>query len=226
MLSDPAGRQRLIAGAAERPPTYDLGAIYPMPAGDARYEFSPTESLAAEAGRRGVSPAEAFIDLTLEQGGRTLFLWPFLNDDVAAVEEMLRNPLTVLGLADAGAHVGQIMDASQPTWFLGHWVRDRGLSDLGPAVSRLTSIPAQLFGIADRGTLTPGAFADVNVFDLAALRLPQPEYVHDFPTGAGRFIQRAEGYHYTVVNGEVFMEDGEHAGALAGRTMRSGAATG
>jgi N-acyl-D-aspartate/D-glutamate deacylase len=224
VLADPVGRQRLLDGVAERPPTYDLDAIYPLPAGDARYEFAPTESLAAVAGRRGVTAAQAFIDLTLEQDGRTLFLWPFLNDDVAAVEEMLRNPLTVLGLADAGAHVGQIMDASQPTWFLGHWVRDRGLSDLGPAVSRLTSIPAQLFGIADRGTLTPGAFADVNVFDLAAMRLPQPEYVHDFPTGAGRFIQRAEGYRYTLVNGEVFMEDGEHAGALAGRTLRSGTA--
>jgi N-acyl-D-aspartate/D-glutamate deacylase len=69
--------------------------------------------------------------------------------------------------------------------------------------------------------LTPGAFADINVIDLDGMRLPTPEYVHDFPGGAGRYIQRSAGYDATVVNGAVFMEDGEHTGALAGRTVRS-----
>ena len=61
--------------------------------------------------------------------------------------------------------------------------------------------------------LTPDAQAE--------LHLPVPEYVHDFPNGAGRYIQGSSGYDYTLVNGEVFMDHGEHTGALAGRLLRS-----
>ena len=134
---------------------------------------------------------------------------------------MLDDPVVTLGLADAGAHVGQIMDASQPTFFITYWVRERERWSLEEAVRRLTSDTADLFGVRDRGRLQPGAFADVNVFDLDAMTLHQPEYVHDFPGGAGRFVQRADGYAATVVNGQVFMEHGEHTGAFAGRLLRS-----
>ena len=143
--------------------------------------------------------------------------WPFLNDDLDAVATMLRHPDTVMGLADAGAHVGLIMDSSQPTFLLTYWVRDQGLLSVGEAIRRLSSEPAQLFDLADRGALVPGAYADVNVIDLDGLGLPQPEYVYDYPAGAGRYVQRARGYEWTIVNGEVFMEHGRHAGALAGR---------
>jgi N-acyl-D-amino-acid deacylase len=220
-LRDPVGRARLIESAESHPTRYPLDAVYVQPADLARYEFDPEDSLEAVAIARGKGAAETFIDLTLEQDGLTLFLWPFLNDDHRAVREMLESPLTVLGLADAGAHVGQIMDASQPTWFLSNWVRDRGLCSVGEGIRRLTSEPADLFGIADRGRLVPGGKADITVFDLDGMSLPLPEYVHDFPSGAGRFIQRAEGYAWTVVNGEVFMENGQHTGALAGRTLRN-----
>jgi dihydroxyacetone kinase-like protein len=76
------------------------------------------------------------------------------------------------------------------------------------------------FGIADRGVLRPGAFADCNVIDPEQLALPVPEYWHDFPHGAGRYAQRAAGYAYTLVNGRVFLEDGRHSGELAGRVLR------
>jgi N-acyl-D-aspartate/D-glutamate deacylase len=69
--------------------------------------------------------------------------------------------------------------------------------------------------------LRAGTYADVNVLDLEAMSLPQPEYVHDFPNGAGRFVQRSTGYVHTFVNGRSFMENGEHTGELAGRTLRS-----
>ena len=88
-------------------------------------------------------------------------------------------------------------------------------------VRRLTSDTAALFGIKDRGVLGPGAYADVNVIDLDGLTLHQPEFVHDFPGGAGRYIQRADGYDCTIVNGQVFMERGEHTGSLAGTLLRS-----
>lgn len=219
-LRDPDRRAALIESARDLP-TIPPDELFVLPAGDARYDLPAEESLAGHAARLGVTPAEAFIDLSLEREGALLLNWPFLNDDLSAVEMMLTHPHTVMGLADAGAHVGLIMDSSQPTFLLSHWVRDRGLLSVGEAVRKLTSETARVMGIADRGVLAPGACADVNVLDLDGLGLPQPEYVHDYPNGAGRFVQQARGYAWTLVNGEVFMADGEHTGALAGATLRS-----
>jgi len=218
-LRDPAWRRRLIDEGAV--PVIDLTRVHVLPDGEPRYDQGSDQSLAAHAQRRGVSPVEAFIDLTLERDGRLLLNWPFLNQDFDAVETMLRNPAVVLGLADAGAHVGQIMDASQPTFFLSYWVRERGICSIGEGIRRLTSDTAELFGLEDRGVLRPGAFADINVIDVDGLRLHAPEYVHDFPGGAGRFVQRADGYDCTLVNGQVFMEAGEHTGRLAGQLLRA-----
>jgi N-acyl-D-amino-acid deacylase len=199
----------------------DLERLYVLPDGPARYDCDPASSLAAIAHERGVSPAAAFIELALETDGALVCNMPFLNQRLDAVEEMLDDPLVTLGLADAGAHVGQIMDASQPTFFLTYWVGERRRWSLPEAIRRLTSDTADLFGIRDRGRLAPGAYADVNVIDLDALALPHPEFVHDLPHGAGRYVQRAAGYDHTIVNGVPFMESGEHTGALPGRLLRS-----
>jgi N-acyl-D-amino-acid deacylase len=220
-LRDPDRRARLVAEADGGEQPIPADKVWVLPPGPARYDCRPEDSLAEHARRRGVGPAEAFIGLALESEGRVNLNYPFLNQDLAAVEVMLDDPVVTLGLADAGAHVGQIMDSSQPTFFLTHWVRDRGRWSIEEAVRRLTSDTADLFGIRDRGRLTVGAFADVNVIDLEALTLPQPEYVWDFPNGAGRYVQRATGYDHTIVNGRPFMEAGEHTGAFAGTTLRS-----
>jgi N-acyl-D-aspartate/D-glutamate deacylase len=220
IMRDPTRRAELVA-AADGLPTIPMDELYVLPEGDARYDLGSDDTLGAHAKRREVSPAEAFLQLVEERNGKVLVNWPFLNDDLSAVETMLRDPHTVMGLADAGAHVGMIMDSSQPTFYLTYWIRDRGLSGIGEAIRRLTSDTAELFGVTDRGVLRPGAFADVNVIDLDGMRLPQPEYVNDFPRGAGRYVQRATGYDATIVNGAVFMEHGEHTGELAGRLLRS-----
>jgi N-acyl-D-aspartate/D-glutamate deacylase len=219
-MRDPDHRAELVK-AADGLPTIPMDELYVLPEGDARYDLGPEDTLGAHAARRGMSPAEAFIGLCDERDGNVLVNWPFLNDDLGEVERMLRHPATVMGLADAGAHVGMIMDSSQPTFYLTYWIRDRGLASIGEAIRRLTSDTADLFGIRDRGVLRPGAYADVNVLDLDGMRLPQPEYVNDFPRGAGRYVQRASGYRATIVNGTVFMQDGEHTGELAGRLLRS-----
>ena len=101
-------------------------------------------------------------------------------------------------------------------------MRERGLLTIERAVQRLTADGARLFGLAGRGTVTPGGFADLNLLDWDALALPRPAFVHDFPHGAGRFVQRGEGYVATLVNGTVFLEGGEPAGPLSGRVLRSG----
>ena len=136
---------------------------------------------------------------------------------------MLDNPTVVMGLADAGAHVGQIMDASQPTFFLTYWVRERGrLLDRG-GVRRLTSDTAGLFGVTDRGVLAAGRVRRrQRDRPRRHARCRTPEYVHDFPGGAGRYVQRADGLRRDRSStAQVFMEHGEHTGALAGRTVRS-----
>ena len=221
VLRDPQQRAGLVAEVHANPEPINADKMWVLPAGDARYDLRPEDTLAAVAARSGVSPVEAFIDHALATNGAGLINYPFLNHQMAAVEEMLDDKLITLGLADAGAHVGQIMDSSQPTFFLSYWVRERARWTIEEAVRRLTSDTADLFGIVGRGRLEPGSFADVNVIDLENLRLPQPEYVHDFPNGAGRYIQKASGYRHTFVNGVSFMEDGNHTGAFAGATLRS-----
>jgi N-acyl-D-aspartate/D-glutamate deacylase len=221
MLREPTFRQRLIADADVHGASVDLDRLFVLPvAGPARYDNDPAASLQSIAVERGVSAAAAFIELALESGGALVCNLPVLNQRLDAVEELLDDPLVTLGLADAGAHVSQIMDASQPTFFLSYWVLERRRWSLEEAVRRLTSDTADLFGIRDRGRLVPGAYADLNVIDLDALTLPLPEYVEDLPQGAGRYVQRAGGYEHTFVNGQSFMDHGEHTGALVGRLLR------
>ncbi len=225
---DPATRATLIAGAAERSSAGALREFFVVnaPDGSARYDADPARSLTAEAERRGVSPLEAYLDLCLETNGALVLAWPILNQDLGPVREMLECPTVAMGLADSGAHVGQILDASQPTWWLSYWCRELGAFPIEEAVRRITSDTAALFGLDDRGALRPGAPADVNVIDFDALRMPPPTFVHDLPHGAGRWVQRSEGYELTIVNGVVTLEDGEHTGARPGRVLRPSATHG
>jgi N-acyl-D-amino-acid deacylase len=221
-LDDDDRRSQLIRDAEERPPGLDPGWVYLVGTKDAHYAYTSEDTLGALAARAGESPPATFVRFARESRGRALFSFPFLNQSLAAVDEMLHHPAVMLGLGDSGAHVGQIMDASLPTFFLSHWVRDRGVFNLEDGIRRLTSDTAGVFGIADRGVIREGAYADLNVFDLDGLHLPLPEYVHDFPGGAGRFVQRGDGYDATIVNGRVFMRDGEPTGELSGTVLRSG----
>ncbi len=225
-LLDPASRPALIAAADEAAAVMPFGweKFYVLPEAPVRHDLGVDESVAGVAAARGVSIGEAFVDLAVEMDGHRVFTLAFLNQVLDEAGAMLQRPDVVLGLADAGAHAMQIMDASQPTFFLSHWARDRGAFSVEEAVRRLTSDTADLFGIVDRGRLVPGAKADVNVIDYDALALHYPVMAHDFPGGASRWTQRADGYDLTVVNGEVFMEGGEHTGALVGEMLLGGAA--
>ena len=220
-IRDPDIRAELLAEAAPTP-VDPYERMFLMAADQpARYDYAADESLAADARRAGVHPIEVYLDAMDASDGRSLVNWPVMNLDESAIEEQVTSPVTILGLADAGAHATQIMDASQPTWLLSHWARDRGVLSVEEGVRRLTSDTAGFIGYRDRGVVREGAFADLNVVDLDALGLAVPEIVHDFPGGAPRFVQRAAGIDHTIVNGLPFMEAGEHTGALAGRILRS-----
>jgi N-acyl-D-aspartate/D-glutamate deacylase len=220
-LDDDARRAELLAVAEQNTPPLDWRGVYVLTDDAVDYSADPSTSLAAHAEARGETIAEAFVRISRETNGRALFNFPFLNQRMDAVEELLDHPRMAIGLGDSGAHVGLIMDASLPTWFLLHWVRDRKKYTIEDGIRRMTSDTANLVGVADRGVLRPDAFADVNVFDLERLALHLPEFVHDFPAGAGRYVQRADGYRTTIVNGQVFVEAGEPTGVHAGRTLRS-----
>ena len=220
-IRDPEVRARLLdegAGKAVEP----FERMYLMrPDTGAVYEYGPGDSIAAQAAARGMTPVAHYLDVLDATDGAAVVNWPVLNEDFAAIGELLASPATIMGLADAGAHATQIMDASQPTFFLSHWVRDRGIISLEDGIRRLSSDTASFIGYRDRGVLAPGMYADVNVIDLDAMWLPLPEIVHDFPTGAPRFVQRANGIDHPIVNGVPFMEGGQHTGDLAGRLLRS-----
>jgi N-acyl-D-amino-acid deacylase len=224
-LADDAARRRLVEEAGHPADLSgpaapkDPAKLYLLPPGVARYDVRPENSLAAEAARRGTTPGGAFIDYTIETGGLGLLYYPVLNSDLDAVAEMLTIPDVVIGLGDAGAHVGMTMDAGQPSYVLGHWVRDEGRLGIGHAIRKLTLEGAELFGLAGRGVLAPGGFADVNVIDLEGLELRTPELKADFPLGASRFVQRAHGYDYTLVNGKVLIDHDELTDELPGRVL-------
>ncbi len=219
-IRDPEVRARLVAeGAGKAVDPFER--MYLVRPDDVRYAYTEADSIAAIARAAGVTPVEAYLDAMDASAGRAIVNWPVMNQDESAIEEQLASPTTILGLADAGAHATQIMDASQPTYLLAHWARDRQVLTVEEAVRRLSSDTADFVGYRDRGRVAEGAYADLNVIDLDEVGLELPEIAHDFPGGVPRFVQRARGIEHTVVNGQPFLEDGEHTGALAGRLLRS-----
>ncbi|NQZ99850.1 MAG: amidohydrolase family protein [Myxococcales bacterium] len=186
------------------------------------YGFGPDVCLQTLADEADETPAETFLRFARESKGLALFEARMFNPNMKALATLLgRDDGFVLpGLGDAGAHVGQVMDSGWCSFVLSHWVKEQKLFSLGEAVRRMTSAPARLIGADDRGRLEPGLRADVNVIDSGAVREHMPEYVHDFPGGAGRFVQRASGYKATFCNGEQILADDEHTGARPGEVLR------
>jgi N-acyl-D-aspartate/D-glutamate deacylase len=149
-----------------------------------------------------------------------------LNVDETEVAELLTHPDTVLGLSDAGAHAGQLCDACFSTHLLGHWVRERGTLELAQAVRMLTSRPADVMGITDRGTLAAGLAADVVIFDPARVGASALRRVHDLPANSERLVADAAGIEAVIVNGTIVRRGGcdtVRAGEpLPGRVLRAG----
>ena len=191
----------------------------------ANYEPSPEDSILARARARGVSPMEEAYDRLLDEDGHAMMLVAlanFENNSLDTVGELIRRDDVVLGLGDGGAHYGMICDASYPTFVLAHWARDRatGRLSVAEAVRQMSSLPASLAGLADRGRIALGYKADLNVIDHAGLVLHRPVIVHDLPGDGRRLDQTADGYVATIVSGEVIAENGVPTAARPGRLIR------
>ena len=193
----------------------------------ANYEPDPDSSFKAIAKKQNISPQEVAYDCLLEKEGKALIYHPLFNylpGNLDFVEKMLNHPYSISGLGDAGAHCGAISDASFPTTLIQHWGRDRTRGKKIPLeklISMQTLETSRLLGISDRGVLKEGYKADINVIDFDNLTLHEPEVLHDLPAGGRRLVQKASGYEYTIVSGQIAFENGEATGALNGRLIRN-----
>lgn len=180
------------------------------------------------ASERGVDPVDLVLDLALESDLALRLRMAVVNTDEEEVAELLADPATVLGLSDAGAHASQLCDACFSTHLLGHWVREKRTLGLEEAVRMLTSRPAEVAGITDRGRLAPGLAADIVVFDPATVAAGKLGRVNDLPAGAERLVSEASGIAAVIVNGRLLRRDGrdvvDPGGPLPGRLLRGGRA--
>ncbi len=229
-LSDPAVRRSIVEWRpSDEFTAQSMGKAYEktFPLGTPPdYEPGPERSLASLAAARGCHPLELAYDEMMANGGTGLLYIPILNyssGDLEPTREMLLHPRGALGLADGGAHVGIICDASMPTFMLTHWTRDRTRGDLLPlewVVKKQTHDTARMYGLSDRGTLQAGMLGDVNVIDYEHLQLGTPAVVADLPAGGRRLLQDAAGYSCTIKRGEVTFSHGVDTGCRPGRLLR------
>jgi N-acyl-D-aspartate/D-glutamate deacylase len=197
--------------------------IYPL--GDPpAYEPTQDRSIAAIAAGLGRNPAELVYDMMLAQEGRTILYAPAVNyaeGNTDAALAMMQDANTVLGLGDGGAHCGLICDSSFTTYMLTRWAKDpHGRMTLPKAVRALTAETSAAVGLLDRGMISPGYRADLNVIDMEKLALRMPHMAYDLPSGGGRLRQDSEGYVATIVAGELTYRNGVPTGALPGRLVR------
>jgi len=199
--------------------TYTLGS-------PPEYEPGPERSLTAIAAASGRTALAVAYDAMLEEDGRGLLYVPILNysnGDLEPAREMLLHPRAASGLGDGGAHCGVICDASQPTFMITHWTRDRTRGERLPlewVVKKQTHDTARLYGLGDRGTVEVGAVADLNLIDYENLQMGNPTVVADLPAGGSRILQDATGYVQTIKSGVTTFADGKETGARPGALLR------
>ncbi|HJU29704.1 MAG TPA: amidohydrolase family protein [Candidatus Binataceae bacterium] len=176
------------------------------------------------ARERGCDGVDAFLDIALEDDLGVEYAMALFNADEARIPELIRDPRVMVGLSDGGAHVDMLCDAGYCTYLLGTWVRDRQAMTLEHAIKRITSEPADFFGIRNRGRLLPGMAADLVAFDYNTIGSnKRGEMRNDLPGGGRRFVMPARGIEHVIVNGHPLYRHGVASEELRGQVLRSGA---
>ena len=179
-------------------------------------------TVAEMARAQGKDAVDTFLDTVVADNLCCEFTMASFNTRVDRMAELLNDPSILIGLGDGGAHVDMLCDCGYPTYLLGTWVRERGVLSIEQAVRRLTSDPADLFGISDRGRLHPGLAADIVIFDPETVGSGnRGERRYDLPGGGKRMVMPSQGVQYTLVNGDVVYADGKIVGSGSGQILRS-----
>jgi len=180
------------------------------------------------AAERGITPFEALLDIVLADDLRTV-LWPGATDSDPESWELRRqawdHPSVMLGGSDAGAHLDRMQGANYPTRFIADCLRGRKLTTVEHAVHLLTQVPAELFGLRDRGVITDGAHADLVLFDPETVESEMLIMVDDLPGGSSRLYAGSVGVNHVFVSGVEVVRDSAATGALPGSIIRSGTDT-
>jgi N-acyl-D-amino-acid deacylase len=224
LLRDPEVRARLVhaahhgtyratTGPEAGKPDFDRMTVLSHP-------YLPNPTVTEEAARRGVDPVEAMIEIALERDLDVFFVQQLMTQSDDELLELMRHPRTAMCFSDSGAHVTQIFDSSIYTHLLAYWVRERGAIPLEEAIQMITSRPADIYRLHDRGRLFPGYAADITIFDLATVAPKMPHIVQDVPGGAKRIEQFADGIVATIVNGRFLTRDGVATDDRPGRLLR------
>jgi N-acyl-D-amino-acid deacylase len=180
------------------------------------------KTVAEIAQMRGKDGLDTFLDLGLEDNLNIEYIIVMFNGNDDLIPELINDPRTMVGLSDGGAHVDMLCDAGYCTYLLGTWVREKEAMSLEYAVQRLTSEPANFFGVRDRGRLAVGMAADIVLFDYNTVGSGRrPEMHFDLPGNGRRLLMPARGIQSTIVNGVVLFDQQKHTGALPGQVLRS-----
>jgi len=230
-LSDPGRRAGLRAGIeSDAVPAMlrnhtDPSRMTVVQTADPDTKHLAGRRIEAIARERSVSAFDCLVDIAVADDLRAVFMPDPVGDDDRSWElraQVMTDPRTVIGAADAGAHLDVASSFNYTTSLLAGSVRRRGLLSLEQAVRELTDVPARMFGVTGRGRIGEGWAADLVVFDPETVG-PMPEEIRaDLPGGARRIFAGANGVAAVLVNGEAILEHGEHTGRLPGTVLRSG----
>jgi N-acyl-D-aspartate/D-glutamate deacylase len=175
------------------------------------------EEVAAE---RGVSPSDVMFDVALADKLQTFFrISGPVNVDETNLERILKSPATVVGVSDGGAHLQTFAGGDYTSYFLQHWVRDKGSYSLEEGVAALSADVAEFLGLEDRGTLEVGKTADLVVFDPETVGPTELLTLDDIPGGGTRMTKNARSIPWVIVNGQAVVESGEPTASVPGRVL-------
>jgi N-acyl-D-aspartate/D-glutamate deacylase len=179
-------------------------------------------TLRKAAAQTGKHPVDVMLDLAASEDLKTEFFAPAVNQNMDLMKELIDTPHIAFGVSDGGAHTKFLTAGRFPTEGIVKYVREKQWMSLEQIHWRLSALPAFCAGFKDRGFLREGAPADMVVYDFENLKVTPIEILHDLPGDEWRRVQKAEGYKWTIVNGEVTFKDGVCTGAIPGKLLRHG----
>ena len=222
ILSDPAFRATFAAGF-KKPGVLFSGnwkAVSVAEVSNPKLKRFEGKGILEVANEMGKAPVDAFLDIAIADNVETRFC--IFEDSERYLSGLLADDRTLVALGDGGAHVDMFCGAAYCTYMVSHWVREEKLFTLERAVKRITSEPADFFGLKDRGRLAPGMAADIVLFDYDTIGEKGPRSAYDLPGGGMRVTVAATGVHYTIVNGRVLYDHGQPRKVLPGRVLHPG----